>query len=149
MQNHINKLLQRDLDKLSHEISQYAHEADLWLLKPDINNCAGNLCLHLCGNLKHFIGSVLGNSGYVRDRDGEFANKNVPKEELLQNIEETKEIIGKTLPSLSEDILNKDFPVEVLGGPINTGLFLIHLQGHLNYHLGQVNYHRRLLAAKP
>lgn len=148
MLNHINQLMQRDLDVLSREISQYSNEEDLWIVKPDINNCSGNLCLHLCGNLKHFIGAILGNSGYQRQRDHEFADKNIPKDDLLKDIQETKEIIDKTLSGLDNNIVDELFPVEMFGGPINTGLFLIHLHGHLNYHLGQVNYHRRLLTAK-
>ena len=147
MVEHIKSLLLRDLTTLANEITQYGKESDLWIVKPGINNCAGNLCLHLCGNLKHFIGAILGNSGYQRERDKEFSEKDLPKSDLLQNIEETKDSISLALSNLDDSILAKEYPIEMFGGKITTGFFLVHLHGHLNYHLGQVNYHRRLLAS--
>lgn len=139
------ELFKRDLNILSVEINSYSDETNLWITNADIKNSPGNLCLHLCGNLQHFIGAVLGNSGYVRDRDAEFSNKNVPKEELLISIDNTKEVVLNVLESLSEDQLANDYPIEVFKKKMSTIYFLIHLHSHLNYHLGQINYHRRLL----
>lgn len=140
-------LYERDLDKLKVEINAYPHEDDIWKTGGDIANSAGNLCLHLTGNLRHFFGSVLGGDGYVRDRDAEFALKNVPRADLLMGIDQASSSIKTTLAKINDDDLAATYPLEVFGGPIMTGLFLTHLATHLNWHLGQINYHRRLIAA--
>ena len=145
----LNKILidiyERDLDKLRTEIEGYSNEDDLWKTGDGISNSAGNLCLHLTGNLQHFFGSVLGGSGYVRDRDAEFANKNVPRDEMLAMIDSTKAVVVDTLNKLTDEDLATTYPIEVFGHPMTTGYFLTHLTTHFNYHLGQLNYHRRLL----
>ncbi|MFT7031519.1 MAG: hypothetical protein ACJA2S_000009 [Cyclobacteriaceae bacterium] len=141
----INNLLIRDLDKLSSEIDMFRDESDLWVLQGDVKNSPGNLCLHLCGNLQYFIGAIIGNTGYERKREDEFNLKNVPKNQLLQEIERTKSAVNATLTTFSSIELEKNYPIEVFNEPISHITFLIHLTGHLNYHLGQVNYHRRLL----
>ena len=143
----LKELYERDLNKLREEIALYTSDDDLWKIEGEILNPAGNLCLHLSGNLKHFFGAVLGNSGYVRDRDAEFAKKNVPRSEMLADIDVTKNIVLSTLAELTEKDLDKPYPIEVFGHPMTTGFFLTHLATHLNWHLGQINYHRRLLAS--
>jgi len=141
----LTQLFIRDLDKLKTEISSFKDEKKIWEISGEVKNSAGNLCLHLCGNLQHFIGAVLGNSGYVRNRDAEFSRKNVPLKELVIEIELTANIVEKTLKELKEEELTKTFPINVFGYEMTTGYFLVHLTTHLNYHLGQINYHRRLL----
>lgn len=140
------EIYERDLDKLKVEIQSYGNEADLWKTADGISNSAGNLCLHLTGNLKHFFGAVLGETGYVRDRDAEFANKDVPKGEMIADIDVAKNVVLSTLAGLTEEDLDKVYPIEVFGSAMTTGYFLTHLATHFNYHLGQINYHRRLLA---
>jgi len=139
------QLFQRDLEKLKTEITSYKDEKKIWEVSGEIKNSGGNLCLHICGNLQHFIGTVLGNSGYVRDRDSEFSRKNVPVEEMQKEIDETIFIIKKTLMELDESKLEEPYPINVFGNGMTTEFFLAHLTTHLNYHLGQINYHRRLL----
>lgn len=140
----LSQLYQRDLDKLKIEVGQYASDEQLWTVPDGISNSGGNLALHLVGNLKHFIGAVLGKSGYVRDRDAEFGSKNVSKDDLITAIDETSEVVTSTLAKLTTDDLAAVYPIEVFGHPMTTEAFLIHLSTHLNYHLGQINYHRRL-----
>jgi hypothetical protein len=142
-----SKLFLRDLKRLSKEIESYSDEADLWIVRHEISNSAGNLCLHLLGNLNAYIGANLGKTGYVRDRPAEFSLKDIPKDDLLNNIKSVSTIIEKVFLESAEDVLHEIYPEEVLGYPMNTEYFLIHLYGHLNYHLGQINYHRRLLAS--
>lgn len=139
------ELYERDLDKLRTELTSYENEADLWKTTEGITNPAGNLCQHMTGNLKHFFGAVLANSGYVRDRDGEFANKDTPRSELLADIDATRNVVLSTLAELTEEDFDKPYPIEVFDRPMTTGYFLTHLATHFNYHLGQINYHRRLL----
>jgi uncharacterized damage-inducible protein DinB len=135
----------KDLEKLKQEIVAFSNEKLIWKTETGINNSSGNLCLHLVGNLNHFIGALLGNSGYVRNRDQEFSLKDVPRDELIKKIEATIEVVDKTLSTLSDDDLRKEFPVALFGGKDTCAFILTHLTTHLSYHLGQINYHRRLL----
>ena len=139
------QLFQRDLEKLKTEITSYKDEKKMWEVSGEIKNSAGNLCLHVCGNLQHFIGAVLGNSGYVRKRDEEFSRKNVPVKDMAEEIDITLQVVKQTLSELKEEKLDEIFPINVFGYETTTGFFLTHLTTHLSYHLGQINYHRRLL----
>jgi uncharacterized damage-inducible protein DinB len=140
------KLFNRELTTLEKEITLYPTEEAIWQLGGEIKNTAGNLCLHLCGNLQHFIGTVLGHTGYVRNRDYEFSARDVGRDQLLREIHTTKEVVKATLLKLNEQELQKEYPLQPLGYPMTTSYFLIHLFGHFTYHLGQINYHRRLIA---
>lgn len=140
------QIYERDLNKVKAEIALYKDETDLWKIDGDIANSAGNLVLHIIGNLKHFIGTVLGEIGYVRDRDREFSDSGIPREKLLSDLDETAAIISTTLKNVTDDDLSKIYPFQVFGHPMTTEFFLIHLATHLNWHFGQINYHRRLLA---
>ena len=117
----------------------------MWKIKGEISNSAGNLSLHLVGNLQHFIGKELGGMNYKRLRELEFSVKNVSRETLISQIENTKEIINKTLDGLDEMQLQAQYPILVFENKTSTEFFLLHLASHLSYHLGQVNYHRRLV----
>ena len=136
---------ERDLDKLLEEVSLFENEETIWTTKEGITNCAGNLVLHLTGNLNHFIGQTLGNTGYVRNREQEFSLKNVPRIKLLSQISGVKEIIQDVLPKLSNEDLKKDFPLKIRDEILSTENMLVYLLSHLNYHLGQVNYLRRMI----
>src|SRR6187549_746539 len=111
----LTEIFERDLQKLIGEINLYKDENNLWLVKEGISNSAGNLCLHLSGNLNHFIGATLGNTGYVRHRDDEFSLKNIPRGELLLNMENCIRMVKDTLKNLPGEELEKDFPLEVFG----------------------------------
>ena len=139
------KLFTRDLTKLQEELNTYKSENLLWLTPPDISNSAGNLALHIVGNLNHFIGAVLGNTGYVRQRDLEFSSKNVPRESIIKQIEETKAVVKEALQGLTETDFQKEYKRRPFEDFMTTEYFLIHLSMHLAYHLGQINYHRRLI----
>ena len=139
------KLFERDLLKLKAEIGNYTDESKCWLVVPGISNSAGNLCLHLLGNLQHFIGGVLGNSGYVRNRPAEFSLKNISVTDMHTSIDITISVVTKTLHGLHQEDLAKEYPEKINEQQFSVELFLLHLLGHLNYHLGQINYHRRLL----
>lgn len=141
----IQKLVTRDLSRLKKEIGLYRSEQIIWYIEKEISNSAGNLCLHLVGNLNAFIGAVLGGSGYIRQRDLEFSLKDIPRAELLKKIDDTISIVTGTLNQLTDEVLSNEYPLLVFEEKTSTGYFLVHLATHLNYHLGQVNYHRRLL----
>lgn len=141
----VKKLFLRDLKKLRVEIESYQHEANMWQIQDAISNSAGNLCLHLIGNLNTYIGAELGNTGYIRNRELEFSAKNVSREELLHKIDTTIDVVENTLNHLAPEKLPEAFPVLVFAEKTSIEYMLIHLTTHLGYHLGQINYHRRLL----
>lgn len=141
----LRSLFKRDLTKLRKEIEAYQNEDNLWLVEENITNSAGNLCLHLAGNIKYFIGTELGHTGYVRKRIEEFSLKNVARIDLLKQVEETIVDVDQTLVQLTNEQLKKEYRIQVFGSPMTTEYFLVHLAMHLDYHLGQINYHRRLL----
>ena len=146
MTESINKVMQRHLQQLKKEIAAYNNEEDLWLVNGEISNTAGNLCLHLCGNLQHFVGTIIGKTDYVRKRDDEFGLKNIPAIELQAQIDSTINVIADTLAKLDEDSLGDEYPLQIFGEPMTVEFFLVHLTSHLGYHLGQINYHRRILS---
>jgi uncharacterized damage-inducible protein DinB len=139
------KLFERDLLHLKKEVNSYADEKQLWVVKEGIVNSAGNLCLHLLGNLNHFIGFALGQTGYVRNRDQEFSARNIPVKELGESIDKTIRVINYSLSRLSDEDLRKNFPLEKHGETVSNYFMLLHLVTHFNYHLGQINYHRRMV----
>ena len=139
------RIFKRDLDKLKVEVMSYKDESNLWLLEKEITNSAGNLCLHIVGNLNHFIGFVLGSTGYIRKRDLEFSLKNVSRGDMLIQIDNTIVMVEETLSKLPIENLENEYPLLVFKEPMTTEYFLVHLTTHLSYHLGQINYHRRLL----
>ena len=143
----LKTLFHRELNKLKQEIELYKQESKLWIIDKAIANSGGNLCLHLIGNLNTYIGKELGGTGYIRNRDLEFSQKDIPRDELLKKIDETILVVEKTLDTVTNQQLEEEYPAVVFAEKMTTGLFLIHLLAHLTYHLGQINYHRRLLDA--
>ena len=141
----LQKIFKRDLEKLKQEIASYRNESNLWKVDKSIANSSGNLCLHLVGNLNTYIGAEIGKTGYVRNRDLEFSQKNIPQVQLVKMIEDTIVVVEDGLSKLNENDLEREYPLLVFKEKTSTGYFLIHLTVHLGYHLGQINYHRRLL----
>ncbi len=142
----LESILLRDLATLRRELEAYADERDLWRTAPGVPNSSGTLALHLAGNLQHYLGAVLGGSGYRRDRPAEFARRDVPRAELLAGLDAAEAAVRTTLGSGRAIDLEAPFPEAVGGFQVGTGDFLLHLAAHFAYHLGQVDYHRRLLA---
>ena len=139
------KLYERDLNRLEKEINAFTEESNLWRIKGNIINSAGNLCLHIIGNLKTYIGKNLGNIHYLRNRDAEFSTTGIPRESLIHEINKTKAVVSQSLAQMKATDLENTYKEDVLGYSMTNGYFLIHLSGHLNYHLGQINYLRRIL----
>lgn len=141
----LKSLFTRDLLKLRTEIELYREEENIWKIEKNIANSAGNLCLHLIGNLNAHIGKVIGKTDYIRNRDLEFSLKNVPQKHLLTMIDETILVVSSAFNNLNEGDLASEYPVLVFENKTTTEFMLVHLATHLAYHLGQVNYHRRLI----
>jgi uncharacterized damage-inducible protein DinB len=138
-------IYKRDLDIVIDEIKLYQAEEDIWKTADGINNSAGNLILHILGNLNHFVGAQLGKTQYVRDRPAEFSSKNIASATMIAQIEDLKKMIETTLSAIQQNDFEETYPIDVFGYKMTTEYFLIHLLAHLSYHLGQINYHRRLV----
>lgn len=141
----LKTIFKRDLNRLKQEIELYQNESQIWTVQKGITNSAGNLCLHVVGNLNTYIGATFGNTNYARNRELEFSLKDIPKMELIRKIEETSIVVDRSLDKLTEKELLMEFPLLVFETTTSTEFMLIHLTTHLTYHLGQINYHRRLL----
>lgn len=142
---YLARVLVRDVNAVRRELEAYPDERSIWALPPGVANSGGTLALHIAGNLQHFIGAVLGNSGYKRDRAAEFARRDVPRSGVIVELEATIVAIGLGMSQVSEARLAQDYPEVVGGHRVVTGEWLIHLVAHLGYHLGQIDYHRRLV----
>lgn len=141
------QLYENDLNKVIKEIELYENDEDLWKLDKEITNSGGNLALHLIGNINHFFGANLGGTDFKRKRDLEFADKNISRDEIVAGLKNAVEVLHITLSNLSESDLQKDYPEELGGKVHKTETIIFYMLTHLNYHLGQINYHRRLLSA--
>ncbi len=141
----IARFLLRELDALRRELAAYPDEELIWSVPPGAPNSAGTLALHMAGNLQHYIGALLGDSDYVRDRDAEFATRDLSRQTLLDQVAAAEDTIAAVLPALAESRLEEPFPEAMRGETLSTREALLQLALHLAYHLGQVDYHRRLL----
>jgi DinB superfamily len=148
MKEWISNVITRELKALRREIESYPTEGDLWAIPPGVANPGGNLALHLAGNLQYFLGNVLGKNGYVRNRDAEFGDRDVPRADLLREIDNAIAAVELGMSKISEADLAKPYPEKVGGVNSTTGAFLAHFATHLAYHLGQVDYHRRILTGE-
>jgi hypothetical protein len=148
MKDWITNVLTRELKALRREIESYPTEHDLWAIPAGIANPGGNLALHLTGNLQYFVGNVLGKNGYVRNRDSEFGTRDIPRADLLREIDNAIAAVELGMSKIREEDLAKPFPEKVGGVSSSTGAFLAHFATHLAYHLGQVDYHRRMLTGE-
>jgi len=135
---------ERDIRKLIEEINLFRNEEDLWRTQGSVKNPGGNLVLHIIGGLNHFIGATLAHTGYVRNRDQEFISKGVERKDLMSQLEELIPMINETLNALTPEQMEAEFPIFFDTPKTSTSYVLVQLLAHLNYHLGQVNYLRRI-----
>jgi hypothetical protein len=145
MKDWIKTVMTRELRALRREVESYRSDDDLWEVVPGIANPGGNLALHLAGNLQYFVGNVLGKTGYTRNRDAEFGSRDVPRDELLREIDGAIAAVETGLTRVNDADLAEPYPEPMGGVTGTTGAFLAHLAVHLAYHLGQVDYHRRII----
>ena len=141
--NELSALYARDITRVVQELRAFPDAATVWRTVPGVTNAAGTLALHLEGNLREYIGRQLGKIAYTRDRPLEFSARDVPQAELVARLESVQEMVPRVMASLSHGQLDATYPEPFYGKPISTRLFLVHLNGHLNYHLGQIDYLRR------
>jgi uncharacterized damage-inducible protein DinB len=149
MQSIIQTVITRELRAIRREIEAYPDDASIWRSLPGQPNSGGTLALHVAGNIQHFFGAILGRDGFKRDRDAEFARRDVPRAELLQGLDAAIASVERTLPKLADSTLTQAYPEPIAKRTVSTETFLVHLATHLAYHLGQLDYHRRAVTGNP
>jgi hypothetical protein len=135
----------RELKSIERELNAYQTDEQVWQLPPGLPNSGGTLALHAAGNLQHFVGAVLGGSSYVRDRDAEFQRRDVPRSELVEELRRAETSVRETLERIDGATLDGIYPLAVANRRLVTGDFLLHLATHLAYHVGQLDFHRRIV----
>lgn len=145
MIDHVRRLLVRELQAFAREVELFPDDLSLFRTVPGVTNSAGNLALHVSGNLQHFVGAVLGGTGYVRNRDLEFQATSGRRADIARDLHETAAVVTKTLAALAPEALEKPYPQPVANLELPCRLFLIHLAVHLSFHLGQAGYLRRIV----
>lgn len=141
----LSELYDREIQSVIKELKAYRNPQQIWVKEKLVNNTAGNLALHLAGNLRHFFGAVISKDGYQRNREAEFSRNNVALEEMIADLSKASEVVKKALASLSAEELEAIYPLKIQDKEMTTEFFILHLLAHLSYHLGQISYHRRLL----
>ena len=144
----VQAILRRELGAVRRSIEVYPDDASLWAERKGLPNAGGTLVLHLAGNLQHFVGAVLGGSGYRRDRDAEFSRRDVSRADLLDEIDAAVQAVDLGMGAVSDEEMSASYPEPISGRTIATGDFLVHLAAHLAYHLGQIDYHRRVVTGE-
>jgi Protein of unknown function (DUF1572) len=144
LNNVVATFYERDIRKLIEEVNLFRNEEDLWRTRGSVKNPAGNLVLHIVGGLNHLIGATLARTGYIRDRDQEFISKGVERKDLVAQLEALIPMINKTVNGLTPEQMETEYPIFFDKPKTSTSYVLLQLLLHLNYHLGQVNYLRRI-----
>ena len=139
----LGALIVRELRAVQRELDAYPDDTSVWKAIPGVPNTGGTLALHVAGNLRHFIGTVLGHDGYVRDRDAEFARRDVPRAELRYGLDASIAAVEQTMRAISDEALETAYPQPIGGRTIHATTVGLHLLAHLAYHLGQMDTHRR------
>ncbi|MBK7108535.1 MAG: DUF1572 family protein [Chitinophagales bacterium] len=145
MNSDFTTILGNGINSIITELQQYENETDIWNIEGEIKNSAGNLAFHLTGSINYFIGAVMANNGYVRNRDAEFSDKNISREKMISELNTTKTMMEEFISKQDVDFYNAIFPLQTFGENRSNHYALMIIAVHLNYHLGQINYHRRLI----
>jgi hypothetical protein len=145
LQDTVSYMLQRELAAVKRSVEAYPDDATLWVHPQGLPNAGGTIALHVAGNLQHYLGAKLGKSGYVRNRDAEFARRGVSREDIIAELDAAAAAIDRGIGAVTDDVLTSAYPEQMGGKSVRTGDFLVHLLAHLAYHLGQLDYHRRVV----
>ncbi|HTR04000.1 MAG TPA: DUF664 domain-containing protein [Thermoanaerobaculia bacterium] len=141
-------LLVRELSTFARELDLFPDDAAAWKTGPGIANSSANLALHVSGNLRHYVGAVLGGTGYVRNREREFGRREGAREDVKAEVRAAIHDVETVLPNLPEEAFRRAFPEAVNGVHLPTDRFLMHLCSHAAYHLGQASFVRRVVTGQ-
>ena len=141
-------MLTRELDGIGREIEAFPDDTTVWQVAPGVTNSAGNLALHIAGNMQHFVGTLLGQTGYVRDRDREFSQRSGTRREILDELARARAVVQQVLPSLPSESLEATLTTHSMPGPVRAQRLLLHMCAHAGFHLGQIGYLRRIVTGE-
>jgi uncharacterized damage-inducible protein DinB len=127
------------IQKRVHELVEPLDHEQIWRRPYHYGNSVGNLLLHLTGNLNYYIGAQIARTGYVRQRDREFADSGKPKKELLSNFDRTIEMVINTIKSQSAEDWSAAYSAVGSESKDRFSMILT-CAGHANHHLGQMIY---------
>ena len=122
-------------------------EAEVWKRPNPHSNSVGNIILHLCGNIRQYAISSLGNRQDVRERDKEFsADGGYSASELLKKLTDTLDEAKSIIQTISAEELLRKRKVQ---GYTHSGIgIVIHVTEHYSYHTGQIIFWTKLLKDK-
>ena len=136
---YVAKDLHRWVDALTNE--------QFWRKPYPYGNSVGHLVLHLTGNLSYYIGALVAETGYVRDRDKEFTDTHPPhKDEALRAFDQTVAMVVATIRKQSEEDWAKAYTAEREPEAQNRFQVFVRCAGHAYHHVGQIVYLSRELA---
>ena len=114
-------------------------EEQFWLKPFPFGNSFGHLVLHLTGNLNYYIGTQIAGTGYVRDRDREFTEtRHLPKEEVLERLDETIEMVLRTVRAQSASDWSTAYSAVGAGGAGDRFHIVLKCAAHMDHHVGQM-----------
>ncbi len=124
------------LPKIEHCLTKLTDE-QIWWRANEQSNSIGNLVLHLCGNAKQWIVCGIGNAPDARDRDAEFAQRDiVPRDELQSLLNKTMGDVDSTLARFGAERL---LEMRAIQGTESSALdAILHVVEHFSMHTGQI-----------
>jgi len=145
LNDELMRLMVRELEGFQREIGLFPDDETAWRTVPGITNSAANLAMHVAGGLQHFVGTLLGKTGYSRNRALEFSRRLGSRAEIIAELDRAITSVREVMPRLSEADLSGEIGPPVIDAPVGVRIFLIHLCAHAAMHLGQAGYLRRAL----
>lgn len=126
--------------KKIHELASPLADDGFWRKPFPFGNSFGHLILHLTGNLNYYIGAQIAGTGYLRDREREFTEKNRPsKEETLKGLDDAVQLVVQTIETQSSDDWLSEYTAA--GATARNRLEMVaHCAGHMQLHIGQMIY---------
>jgi uncharacterized damage-inducible protein DinB len=131
----------QDYARRVHALAEQLSEEQFWRKPYSYGNSFGHLALHLIGNLNYYIGAQIAQTGYVREREREFTERNPPpKQEVLRQVDEAVELVVKTLAAQTAETWSQ--PYQAVGAETSKDRFSIFLRcaAHFHHHVGQMIY---------
>lgn len=124
------------------ELAADLSDDQFWMKPHSYGNSFGHLILHLTGNLNYYIGAQIAGTGYVRDRDREFTETELPpKQEALRRLDETVRMVAATLGKETAETLTLGYEATGAGEVVKDRLSIyLRCATHYHHHLGQMIY---------
>lgn len=132
-----------------HTLSDTMSEEQFWTRPFPYGNSFGHLTLHIIGNLNHFIGAMIANSKYVRDREREFNDDTRPsKEAVLRELDQAVALAVETIKTQTDEDWSINIDANVSAGFVKDRFsVLLRSATHFHHHVGQMIYLEKQFSA--